>query len=59
MKVSSRAKKYLAQKGFDPVMGARPLARLIDNKIKHQLTDLILEEKISESFFFGDLFRRS
>ena len=48
MKVSNRAKKWLAQKGFDPVMGARPLTRLIDNKIKHQLTDLILEEKLSE-----------
>ena len=39
-KVSTKAKKWLAKRGFDPAMGARPLARLIDNKIKHQLTDL-------------------
>jgi ATP-dependent Clp protease ATP-binding subunit ClpA len=35
-------KAYLAKKGFDPLMGARPMARLIQDKIKEPLAEEIL-----------------
>jgi ATP-dependent Clp protease ATP-binding subunit ClpA len=36
------AVKYLAEKGYDSKMGARPLARIIDNEIKSPLSRKIL-----------------
>ncbi len=39
-------KQYLSDKGFDPVMGARPIHRLIQNTIRRALADELL---------FGDL----
>jgi ATP-dependent Clp protease ATP-binding subunit ClpB len=45
--VSNDAKKYLAQKGYDPVFGARPLKRLIDDEILDEVAFMILENKIS------------
>jgi len=42
----SNAVKWLAEKGYDNKMGARPLARLIDNKVKSPLSRRVL---------FGDL----
>ncbi len=44
--LSNSAAKWLADKGYDKKMGARPLARLIDNKIKSPLSRRVL---------FGDL----
>jgi len=44
--LSASAQKWLAEKGFDKKMGARPLARLIDNKVKSPLSRRVL---------FGDL----
>jgi ATP-dependent Clp protease ATP-binding subunit ClpA len=44
--LSTAAAKWLAEKGYDRKMGARPLARLIDNKIKSPLSRRVL---------FGDL----
>jgi ATP-dependent Clp protease ATP-binding subunit ClpA len=44
--VSDEALDYLVDKGFDPKMGARPLARVIDNEIKRPL---------SRELLFGDL----
>jgi ATP-dependent Clp protease ATP-binding subunit ClpA len=38
--------KYLAEKGFDPVYGARPIARKIDQLIKSQLVDELLFGKL-------------
>jgi len=35
-------KDYLAQKGFDPLMGARPMARLIQDTIRKALADELL-----------------
>ncbi|WP_417595115.1 ATP-dependent Clp protease ATP-binding subunit ClpA [Oceanospirillum sp.] len=40
------AKNWLAENGYDPEMGARPMARLIQEKIKKPLAEIIL---------FGDL----
>jgi ATP-dependent Clp protease ATP-binding subunit ClpA len=36
------ARKYLARKGYDPVFGARPLARVIQTEVRDRLTDEIL-----------------
>ncbi len=46
IEVLATAKQYLAQKGFDKTMGARPLARVVQDKIKRPLADQLL---------FGDL----
>ena len=42
LKLSSPARLWLAEKGFDPHFGARPLDRLIQKEIKDALTDQIL-----------------
>jgi ATP-dependent Clp protease ATP-binding subunit ClpA len=44
--INAETTKWLAVKGYDKKMGARPLARLIDNKIKSPLSRRVL---------FGDL----
>jgi ATP-dependent Clp protease ATP-binding subunit ClpA len=36
------ARTWLARKGFDPVFGARPLARVIQQEVRNPLTDEIL-----------------
>ena len=35
-------REYLAKKGFDPQMGARPMARLIQDTIRSALADELL-----------------
>jgi len=42
VQLSDQAKEYLIDKGFDPKMGARPLHRIIDDKIKRPLSREIL-----------------
>ena len=37
---------YLIEKGFDPIFGARPLKRLIEEEIVDEIASLRLEEKI-------------
>jgi ATP-dependent Clp protease ATP-binding subunit ClpA len=39
---SEALRKHLAKKGFDPVMGARPMARLIQDTIRKALADELL-----------------
>ncbi len=46
--VSSDARNWLAQHGFDPQMGARPMTRVIQDKIKRPLADAILFGCLSE-----------
>lgn len=41
-----RLKEFLAQKGFDPQMGARPMARLIQDTIRKALADELLFGKL-------------
>ena len=38
----------LGRRGFDPVLGARPLRRLIRDTLEVKLSKLILEEKMSK-----------
>jgi ATP-dependent Clp protease ATP-binding subunit ClpA len=39
---TDKLKEFLAEKGFDPVMGARPMARLIQDTIRRALADELL-----------------
>jgi ATP-dependent Clp protease ATP-binding subunit ClpA len=43
---SADVKDWLAQKGYDRLMGARPLARLIQDKVKRPLSEEILFGKL-------------
>jgi ATP-dependent Clp protease ATP-binding subunit ClpA len=42
IELGADARAYLASKGFDPVFGARPLARLVQLELRNPLTDEIL-----------------
>ena len=46
LEVTPAAKKLLAARGFDPVLGARPLRRTIQREI---------EDALSEKILYGDL----
>jgi ATP-dependent Clp protease ATP-binding subunit ClpA len=41
-------KKFLAKKGFDPAMGARPMARLIQDTIRRALADELLFGRLAQ-----------
>jgi ATP-dependent Clp protease ATP-binding subunit ClpB len=41
--VTPAAKAYLAQHGYDPVFGARPLKRLIQNELLDRVANLLLD----------------
>jgi len=45
LEISSAAKKQLAEKGYDPQMGARPLRRVIQDEIETPLSSDILSGK--------------
>jgi len=42
------AKAYIAEAGFDPVYGARPLKRALYEVVEDRLAELILEDKVVE-----------
>ena len=42
------ARAWLAEKGFDPVYGARPLARVVQAEVRDPLTDEILFGKLEQ-----------
>ncbi len=46
LKVSDAAKELLCDKGFDPVFGARPLRRVIQDTIEDKLSDAILSGEL-------------
>jgi len=48
LEVSSAAKKWLAEKGYDTRFGARPLGRLIENEIARVLADDVLFGKLTK-----------
>jgi len=48
LKVQPNAKQWLASHGYDEAMGARPMARLIQEKIKKPLADEILFGQLSD-----------
>ena len=51
IEISAKAKKELASLGYDKAMGARPLNRVISDKIKNPLTDEILFGKLKKGGF--------
>jgi len=46
--VSKKAKDWLAKKGYDPTLGARPLKRVIQTELLDPLAMLIIEGKIED-----------
>jgi len=46
--LSEAAKEYIAEAGFDPVYGARPLKRALYEIVEDRLAELILEDKVHE-----------
>ncbi|MCE3255264.1 MAG: clpB [Rickettsiaceae bacterium] len=48
IKLDNSAKDYLAEKGFEPAFGARPLKRVIQRDIENELASEILQGKISD-----------
>ncbi|MDR2128843.1 MAG: ATP-dependent Clp protease ATP-binding subunit ClpA [Burkholderiaceae bacterium] len=45
---TDKLRKHLAQKGFDPLMGARPMQRLIQDTIRKALADELLFGRLTE-----------
>jgi ATP-dependent Clp protease ATP-binding subunit ClpA len=48
IELSDEAAEWLAQKGYDPQMGARPLARVIQEHVKKPLADEVLFGKLAK-----------
>ena len=48
LELTDAARDYLGEKGFDPVLGARPLRRLIQNEVEDLLSDELLSGRINE-----------
>ncbi len=46
--LTDSAKAYIAEAGFDPVYGARPLKRALYEVVEDRLAELILEDKVVE-----------
>jgi ATP-dependent Clp protease ATP-binding subunit ClpB len=51
--LAEKAKEHIASAGFDPVYGARPLKRTIQNEILNPLAMMLLERTFSE----GDIIK--
>ncbi len=48
LSLSPEAKRYIAEAGFDPVYGARPLKRALYEIVEDKLADLILGGEVAE-----------
>ena len=48
LEVSDAAKELLAQEGYDPVYGARPLKRVIQQRVQNELANAMLEGRFGE-----------
>ena len=46
--LTPEAKAYIAEAGFDPIYGARPLKRALYEIVEDRLADLILEGRVAE-----------
>ncbi|MCU9614771.1 AAA family ATPase [Caldibacillus lycopersici] len=49
LSITEEAKEYIAQNGFDPVYGARPLKRFIQRQLETQLARSIIASEILEN----------
>lgn len=48
LEVTQAARDYLAEKGYDPRMGARPMSRLIQDQIKRPLAEELLNGQLEK-----------
>jgi len=48
IELSDAAREWLARKGYDPLFGARPLARVIQDRVKKPLAEELLFGKLSK-----------
>ena len=48
IELTEAAREHLGANGFDPVLGARPLRRLIQNEVEDRMSDVLLSGEISE-----------
>ena len=48
LSMTSKAKTFIAQAGFDPVYGARPLKRALYEIVEDKLANMILEDEIQD-----------
>ena len=48
LELDQAAKDWLAERGYDPAYGARPLKRVIQNELQNPLAGLILEGRIGD-----------
>ena len=46
LNLTAKARRWFAERGYDPTFGARPMARLIQNEVKRVLADDILFGKL-------------
>jgi ATP-dependent Clp protease ATP-binding subunit ClpC len=48
LELTDGAKEFIADQGFDPILGARPLKRAIQKNVEDPLADEILKEKFTD-----------
>jgi ATP-dependent Clp protease ATP-binding subunit ClpC len=48
LELTGGAKEFIADQGFDPILGARPLKRAIQKNVEDPLADEILKEKFTD-----------
>ncbi|MEO8458465.1 MAG: ATP-dependent Clp protease ATP-binding subunit [Chloroflexota bacterium] len=48
LEMATSALDWIGLKGYDPVFGARPLRRVIQNEIEDRLSEALLEERFNE-----------
>ena len=48
IELDDAAKKWLADEGYDPVYGARPLKRVIQNALQNELAEMLLAGDIGD-----------
>lgn len=49
LQLSNEAKEHIAEEGFDPVFGARPLKRVMERRIKNMLAKQMLKGELPQS----------
>jgi ATP-dependent Clp protease ATP-binding subunit ClpC len=47
IKINKTAKAFLAEQGYDPLYGARPLKRAVQNYVEDILADAIIDKKMT------------
>lgn len=48
LELDDKARKWLADKGYDPVYGARPLKRVIQSHLQNHLAEMILKGEVGD-----------